>query len=61
MVNKFWSLSALVLMAACAKGKGDAAPADTAAAAAAPAQALAADTGMKMAGDMKMDAEAGLP
>jgi hypothetical protein len=57
MVNKFWSLSALVLVAACAKGKGDAAPADTAAAAAAPAPAPAADTGMKMAGDMKMDAD----
>ncbi len=53
-MKKFWSLSALVMVVACGKGKSDAAPADTAAmSAAAPA---AADTGMKMDG-AKMDAD----
>ncbi|MBA2684484.1 MAG: hypothetical protein H0U66_08360 [Gemmatimonadaceae bacterium] len=56
-MKKICSLTALVLVAACAKGKSDAAPADTAApvAVAAPTPA-AADTGMKMGG-MKMDAD----
>ncbi|MEP7087360.1 MAG: hypothetical protein ABI884_08490 [Gemmatimonadota bacterium] len=56
-MKKICSLTALVLVAACAKGKSDAPPADTAAPAAASAPApAAADTGMKMGG-MKMDAD----
>ena len=56
---KFWSLSVLALVAACAKGKADGTPTDTAAAAtaAAPASApgtAAADTGMQ---GMNMDAD----
>jgi hypothetical protein len=39
-VKTFWALGALVIVAACAKGKGDAAP---------------ADTGMQMDAGMKMD------
>jgi hypothetical protein len=55
-VNKLWTLSALVLVAACAKGKADAASADTAAvASASPAAKAPADTGMKMDAGMKMD------
>jgi hypothetical protein len=58
IVYKFWSLSVLPLMAACAKGKADGTSTDTAAAtAAAPASApgsTAADTGMK---GMNMDAD----
>jgi hypothetical protein len=57
IVNKFWSLSVLALVAACAKGKTDNASADTSAAAATPAMAPAAapaDTGMK---GMNMDAD----
>ncbi|MEO6210066.1 MAG: hypothetical protein ABIQ10_08085 [Gemmatimonadaceae bacterium] len=55
-MKKLWSLSALLLVAACAKGKSDAPPAadTTVAAAAAPAAASPTDTGMKMGG-MKMD------
>jgi hypothetical protein len=54
-VNRFWFSTALVLVAACTKGKADATPADTATAAAASAPA-SADTGMKMGG-MKADAD----
>jgi len=59
IVYKFWSLSVLALVAACAKGKADGTSTDTAAAAtaAAPASApgsTAADTGMK---GMNMDAD----
>jgi hypothetical protein len=61
IVYKFWSLSVLALVAACAKGKADGASADTTAtipaAAAAPAAApgaAPADTGMK---GMNMDAD----
>jgi hypothetical protein len=54
-VYKFWSLSVLALVAACAKGKADSAPADTSAAAPASAAVPAAtDTGMK---GMHMDAD----
>jgi len=60
-VYKFWSLSVLALVAACAKGKADGTPADTASTAAATAAAPAAapgatpaDTGMK---GMNMDAD----
>jgi hypothetical protein len=56
-VKKLWSLSTIILVAACAKGKADAVVADTGAAAgAAPAAAAAAsaDTGMK---GMHMDAD----
>jgi hypothetical protein len=57
IVYKFWSLSVLALVAACAKGKTEGTSADTAAMsqppAAAPA-AAAADTGMK---GMNMDAD----
>ncbi len=55
-MNRFWFSSALILAAACAKGKTDATPADTATAAAAAPAPAAPDTGMK-AGDMKMDAD----
>ena len=55
-MNKLWSLSALVLVAACAKGKADAASADTTVTAAPVAASAPADTGMKMGG-MKMDAD----
>lgn len=58
---KFWSLSVLALVAACAKGKADGASADTTAATSAPATAPAAapgaasaDTGMT---GMHMDAD----
>jgi hypothetical protein len=61
IVYKFWSLSVLALVAACAKGKADGASADTTAttpaAASAPAAApgaAPADTGMK---GMHMDAD----
>jgi hypothetical protein len=54
-VKKILSLSAIVLVAACAKGKADAAPADTTVVAPA-AVAAPADTGAKMGG-MKMDAD----
>jgi hypothetical protein len=54
-VNRLWILSAVVVVAACAKGKADGAPADTTAAStaspAAAAPAAAADTGMKMDAD----------
>lgn len=53
-MNKFWFSSALILAAACAKGKTDATPADTGTAAVAAPAAAAADTGMKMGG-MKAD------
>jgi hypothetical protein len=55
-VYKFWSLSVLALVAACAKGKTDSAAADTTAANPAPAATAAApaDTGMK---GMNMDAD----
>lgn len=56
-MNRIWLLSALVLIAACAKGKSDGTPADTTAPAVAAAPAPAsADTGTKMGG-MKMDAD----
>ncbi|HLB09902.1 MAG TPA: hypothetical protein VK617_10225, partial [Gemmatimonadaceae bacterium] len=55
-MNKFWFSSALILVAACAKGKTDAAPADTATAAAAAPLAVGADTGMQMGGT-KTDAD----
>src|SRR5512140_1103366 len=61
IVYKFWSLSVLALVAACAKGKADGASADTTAATSAPATAPAAapgaasaDTGMT---GMHMDAD----
>ena len=50
------SLSALALLAACGKGKTDAAPADTAVSVAAAPAMAPADTGMKK-DDMKMDAD----
>jgi hypothetical protein len=53
-VNKFWFSSALILAAACAKGKTDATPADTATAAAAAPAAAVTDTGMKADTGMKM-------
>ena len=60
-VYKFWSLSVLALVAACAKGKADGASADTtattpaaAATAASAPGAAPADTGMK---GMHMDAD----
>jgi hypothetical protein len=61
IVYKFWSLSVLALVAACAKGTADSASADTTATAPAAAASLAAapaaapaDTGMK---GMNMDAD----
>jgi hypothetical protein len=53
-VNKLWTLSALLLVAACTKGKVDVASADTAAAQSGDI-AAPADTGMKMGAGMKMD------
>ncbi|MBK5188454.1 MAG: hypothetical protein JJD97_09415 [Gemmatimonadaceae bacterium] len=53
-MNKYWSLSLLVLVAACAKGKTDAAAVDTTATATAAPAAAPADTGMK---GMHMDAD----
>jgi len=51
-VNRLWILSAVVVVAACAKGKANGAPADTTAAStASPAAAAPADTGMKMDAD----------
>ncbi|MEO8879179.1 MAG: hypothetical protein ABI446_02165 [Gemmatimonadaceae bacterium] len=55
-MKKFWSLGALVVIAACAKGKADATPAADTTAAAAAATTAPADTGMNMSG-MKMDAD----
>ena len=54
-MNRFWSVSALALVAGCAKGKSDAAPANTAAAAAAAPAPAPVDTGAM--GGMKMDAD----
>lgn len=59
-MNKLWSLGAIVLVAACAKGKADAPPADTTAAAAAAPAPAPADTGMKMDAD-KSIAGTGVP
>lgn len=57
-MNRLWALSALVLVAACAKGKASDASLDTSAAAAAsPAAVAPADTGMKMDTGVKMDAD----
>lgn len=51
-MNRLWILSAVVVVAACAKGKANGAPADTTAAStASPAAAAPADTGMKMDAD----------
>lgn len=55
-MRKILSLSALVLLAACGKGKADAAPADTVVPVVAAPASVPADTGMKM-GDAKMDAD----
>lgn len=50
-MNRLWTLSALALVAACAKGKAGDAAADTSAAAAPAAAATPMDTGMKMDAD----------
>lgn len=54
-MNRLWILSAVVVVAACAKGKANGAPADTTAAStaspAAAAPAAPADTGMKIDAD----------
>jgi hypothetical protein len=57
-VNRLWVLSAVLVVAACAKGKADVASADSSTAAAvSPAAATAGDTGMKTDTGMKMDAD----